>query len=178
MYRVMNNNQQTVHQVPRNYPPCVLEWRANRNRVNMALSVGFYDGKSLSNTLKLNMRYNKLISNLWFYRRDNYMRDRFLDNMRRIGQSCSSKSRSGEHWLDHHALESIRWSGRYCNGDQWLRLRSRFDLGDGIGTSFSCCETHVLGTTQKQLTAYKKARSACLVHVFHLLNNKDISYMN
>ncbi|EFN63513.1 Myosin-XV [Camponotus floridanus] len=46
MYRVMNNNQQTVHQVPRNYPPCVLEWRANRNRVNMALSVGFYDGET------------------------------------------------------------------------------------------------------------------------------------
>lgn len=43
----MNNNQQTVHQVPRNYPPCVLEWRANRNRVNIALNVGFYDGKLL-----------------------------------------------------------------------------------------------------------------------------------
>ncbi|XP_012225060.2 unconventional myosin-XV isoform X1 [Linepithema humile] len=46
MYRIMNNNHQTVHQVPRNYPPCVLEWRANRNRVNMALSVGFYDGET------------------------------------------------------------------------------------------------------------------------------------
>ncbi|KMQ93138.1 unconventional myosin-xv isoform x1, partial [Lasius niger] len=45
-YRVLNNNQQTVHQVPRNYPPCVLEWRANRNRVNMALGVGFYDGET------------------------------------------------------------------------------------------------------------------------------------
>lgn len=47
VYRVMNNNQQTVYQVPRNYPPCVLEWRANRNRINMALTVGFYDGESL-----------------------------------------------------------------------------------------------------------------------------------
>ncbi|KAG7210137.1 hypothetical protein KM043_011699 [Ampulex compressa] len=46
MFRVMNNNQQTVHHVPRNYPPCVLEWRANRNRVNMALNVGFYDGET------------------------------------------------------------------------------------------------------------------------------------
>ncbi|XP_077262617.1 unconventional myosin 10A [Temnothorax americanus] len=46
VYRMMNNNQQTVHQVPRNYPPCVLEWRANRNRVNMALNVGFYDGET------------------------------------------------------------------------------------------------------------------------------------
>ncbi|XP_018402219.1 PREDICTED: unconventional myosin-XV [Cyphomyrmex costatus] len=46
IYRMMINNQQTVHQVPRNYPPCVLEWRANRNRVNMALSVGFYDGET------------------------------------------------------------------------------------------------------------------------------------
>ncbi|XP_014481805.1 PREDICTED: unconventional myosin-XV isoform X1 [Dinoponera quadriceps] len=46
VYRVMNNNQQTVHQVPRNYPPCVLEWRANRNRVNLALNVGFYDGET------------------------------------------------------------------------------------------------------------------------------------
>lgn len=128
MYRVMNNNQQTVHQVPRNYPPCVLEWRANRNRVNMALSVGFYDGKSLSNMLKLNAWYNKLINNLSFYRRDNYMRDRFLDDVRRISQSCSSKSWSREHWLDYYTLESVRWSGRYSNGDQWLRLHSRFDL--------------------------------------------------
>ncbi|XP_020280008.1 unconventional myosin-XV isoform X2 [Pseudomyrmex gracilis] len=46
VYRVMNNNQQTVYQVPRNYPPCVLEWRANRNRINMALNVGFYDGET------------------------------------------------------------------------------------------------------------------------------------
>lgn len=81
VYRVMNNNQQTVHQVPRNYPPCVLEWRANRNRVNMALGVGFYDGKSFKNALKLNARYDKLIDNLFFYRRDSYMRDRFLDDV-------------------------------------------------------------------------------------------------
>ncbi|KYN10968.1 Myosin-XV [Trachymyrmex cornetzi] len=46
VHRMMINNQQTVHQVPRNYPPCVLEWRANRNRVNMALNVGFYDGET------------------------------------------------------------------------------------------------------------------------------------
>ncbi|XP_029046871.1 unconventional myosin-XV isoform X2 [Osmia bicornis bicornis] len=45
IFRIMSNNQQIVHHVPRNYPPCVLEWRANRNRVNMALSVGFYDGE-------------------------------------------------------------------------------------------------------------------------------------
>ncbi|XP_066584309.1 unconventional myosin-XV [Prorops nasuta] len=44
--RIMSNNQQTFHSVPRNYPPCVLEWRANRNRVNMALTVGFYDGET------------------------------------------------------------------------------------------------------------------------------------
>ncbi|XP_024944481.1 uncharacterized protein LOC107271471 isoform X3 [Cephus cinctus] len=46
--RVMNNNQPTIYQVPRNYPPCVLEWRANRNRVNMALAVGFYDGETIT----------------------------------------------------------------------------------------------------------------------------------
>ncbi|XP_018313716.1 unconventional myosin-XV isoform X1 [Mycetomoellerius zeteki] len=46
VHHMMINNQQTVHQVPRNYPPCVLEWRANRNRVNMALNVGFYDGET------------------------------------------------------------------------------------------------------------------------------------
>ncbi|EGI59287.1 Myosin-XV, partial [Acromyrmex echinatior] len=46
VHRMMINNQQTVHQVSRNYPPCVLEWRANRNRVNMALNVGFYDGET------------------------------------------------------------------------------------------------------------------------------------
>ncbi|KAK0170258.1 hypothetical protein PV328_010838 [Microctonus aethiopoides] len=44
--RIMNNNQLSTHHVPRNYPPCVLEWRANRNRVNMALTVGFYDGET------------------------------------------------------------------------------------------------------------------------------------
>ncbi|XP_044008895.1 unconventional myosin-XV [Aphidius gifuensis] len=44
--RIMNNNQLSWHHVPRNYPPCVLEWRANRNRVNMALNVGFYDGET------------------------------------------------------------------------------------------------------------------------------------
>ncbi|XP_016845570.1 unconventional myosin-XV isoform X2 [Nasonia vitripennis] len=43
---VNSNNQTTVQQVPRNYPPSVLEWRANRNRVNMALTVGFYDGET------------------------------------------------------------------------------------------------------------------------------------
>ncbi|XP_076764901.1 unconventional myosin-XV-like [Xylocopa sonorina] len=48
IFRVTNNNQQVVHHVPRNYPPCVLEWRANRNRVNMALSVGFYDGETVT----------------------------------------------------------------------------------------------------------------------------------
>ncbi|XP_076621995.1 unconventional myosin 10A isoform X4 [Colletes latitarsis] len=48
IFRIMNNNQQIVHHVPRNYPPCVLEWRANRNRVNMALSVGFYDGETIT----------------------------------------------------------------------------------------------------------------------------------
>ncbi|XP_018045561.1 PREDICTED: unconventional myosin-XV isoform X1 [Atta colombica] len=46
VHHMMINNQQTVHLVPRNYPPCVLEWRANRNRVNMALNVGFYDGET------------------------------------------------------------------------------------------------------------------------------------
>ncbi|XP_076234476.1 unconventional myosin 10A [Calliopsis andreniformis] len=51
MFRIMNNNQQIVHHVPRNYPPCVLEWRANRNRVNMALSVGFYDGETVTCTV-------------------------------------------------------------------------------------------------------------------------------
>lgn len=45
IFRIMSNNQQIVHHIPRNYPPCVLEWRANRNRVHMALGVGFYDGK-------------------------------------------------------------------------------------------------------------------------------------
>ncbi|XP_023288541.1 unconventional myosin-XV [Orussus abietinus] len=45
LFKVTSNGQQTSYQVPRNYPPCVLEWRANRNRVNMALSVGFYDGE-------------------------------------------------------------------------------------------------------------------------------------
>ncbi|XP_074098878.1 unconventional myosin 10A [Cotesia typhae] len=44
--RIMNNNQLTAHHVPRSYPPCVLEWRANRNRVNMALNVRFYDGET------------------------------------------------------------------------------------------------------------------------------------
>ncbi|XP_046586212.1 unconventional myosin-XV isoform X1 [Neodiprion lecontei] len=44
--RMTNNNQSATYQVARNYPPCVLEWRANRNRVNMALSVGFYDGET------------------------------------------------------------------------------------------------------------------------------------
>ncbi|XP_048509561.1 uncharacterized protein LOC105693576 isoform X2 [Athalia rosae] len=44
--RITNNNQSTSYQVARNYPPCVLEWRANRNRVNMALCVGFYDGET------------------------------------------------------------------------------------------------------------------------------------
>ncbi|XP_076680726.1 unconventional myosin 10A isoform X1 [Andrena cerasifolii] len=48
IFRIMSNNQQIVHHVPRNYPPCVLEWRANRNRVNMALSVGFYDGETVT----------------------------------------------------------------------------------------------------------------------------------
>nr|XP_050849060.1 unconventional myosin-XV isoform X2 [Vespula vulgaris] len=46
VFRIMSNNQQIVQHVPRNYPPCVLEWRANRNRVNMALNVGFYDGET------------------------------------------------------------------------------------------------------------------------------------
>lgn len=87
---MMNNNQQTVHQVPRNYPPCVLEWRANRNRVNMALSVGFYDGKSRSrihkNKVRCHMKTSEIvIDNFSFYRRDNYMRDGFLDDVRRIG---------------------------------------------------------------------------------------------
>ncbi|XP_033197728.1 unconventional myosin 10A isoform X1 [Bombus vancouverensis nearcticus] len=48
IFRIMSNNQQIVQHVPRNYPPCVLEWRANRNRVNMALSVGFYDGETVT----------------------------------------------------------------------------------------------------------------------------------
>ncbi|KZC05600.1 Unconventional myosin-XV [Dufourea novaeangliae] len=48
IFRIMSTNQQIVHHVPRNYPPCVLEWRANRNRVNMALSVGFYDGETVT----------------------------------------------------------------------------------------------------------------------------------
>ncbi|XP_058797715.1 unconventional myosin-XV [Phymastichus coffea] len=39
-------SQTPVQQVPRNYPPSVLEWRANRNRVNMALTVAFYDGET------------------------------------------------------------------------------------------------------------------------------------
>ncbi|XP_026670463.1 unconventional myosin-XV [Ceratina calcarata] len=51
IYRIMNSNQQIVHHIPRNYPPCVLEWRANRNRVNMALSVGFYDGETVTCTV-------------------------------------------------------------------------------------------------------------------------------
>lgn len=42
--RIMNNNQLSSHHISRNYPPSVLEWRANRNRVNMALNVSFYDG--------------------------------------------------------------------------------------------------------------------------------------
>ncbi|KAI4498543.1 hypothetical protein M0802_006249 [Mischocyttarus mexicanus] len=46
VFRMTSNNQQIVQHVPRNYPPCVLEWRANRNRVNMALNVGFYDGET------------------------------------------------------------------------------------------------------------------------------------
>ncbi|XP_043281933.1 unconventional myosin-XV isoform X2 [Venturia canescens] len=46
VHRIMNNNQPSNHHVPRTYPPCVLEWRANRNRVNMALTVGFYDGET------------------------------------------------------------------------------------------------------------------------------------
>ncbi|XP_011310328.1 unconventional myosin-XV [Fopius arisanus] len=46
LLKIMNNNQLSLHNIPRNYPPCVLEWRANRNRVNMALNVGFYDGET------------------------------------------------------------------------------------------------------------------------------------
>jgi hypothetical protein len=34
-------------QLARNYPPCLLEWRANRKRVNMALQIYFADGKFL-----------------------------------------------------------------------------------------------------------------------------------
>ncbi|GLH06473.1 Unconventional myosin IC [Gryllus bimaculatus] len=33
-------------QVARTYPPCLLEWRSNRKRVNMALPVHFYDGET------------------------------------------------------------------------------------------------------------------------------------
>jgi len=34
-------------QLARNYPPCLLEWRANRKRVNMALQIYFADGECL-----------------------------------------------------------------------------------------------------------------------------------
>jgi hypothetical protein len=34
-------------QLARNYPPCLLEWRANRKRVNMALQIYFADGQFL-----------------------------------------------------------------------------------------------------------------------------------
>ncbi|XP_046399408.1 unconventional myosin-XV isoform X2 [Ischnura elegans] len=34
------------HQLARTYPPCMLEWRANRKRVNMALQVHFADDES------------------------------------------------------------------------------------------------------------------------------------
>jgi len=34
-------------QLARNYPPCLLEWRANRKRVNMALQIYFADGEHL-----------------------------------------------------------------------------------------------------------------------------------
>ncbi|KAJ8681733.1 hypothetical protein QAD02_017525 [Eretmocerus hayati] len=46
LLKLTSNNQTPVQHVPRNYPPSVLEWRANRNRVNMALTVGFYDGET------------------------------------------------------------------------------------------------------------------------------------
>ncbi|XP_043471659.1 unconventional myosin-XV [Leptopilina heterotoma] len=46
LLRATSNGQTTIQHVPRNYPPSVLEWRANRNRVNMALTVGFYDGET------------------------------------------------------------------------------------------------------------------------------------
>lgn len=45
------------------------------------------------------------------------MRDRFLDDVRRVGESRDSKSRSGERRLDYHALESIGRSRRYRDGD-------------------------------------------------------------
>lgn len=45
LLRATNSSQSFGQFLPRNYPPCVLEWRANRNRVNMALAVGFYDGE-------------------------------------------------------------------------------------------------------------------------------------
>ncbi|XP_021936981.1 unconventional myosin-XV-like isoform X4 [Zootermopsis nevadensis] len=35
-------------QLARNYPPCLLEWRANRKRVNMALQIYFADGEMVS----------------------------------------------------------------------------------------------------------------------------------
>nr|CAD7393755.1 unnamed protein product [Timema cristinae] len=35
----------------RNYPPCLLEWRANRKRVNMALNVQCADGETLTTTV-------------------------------------------------------------------------------------------------------------------------------
>jgi myosin-15 len=34
-------------QLARNYPPCLLEWRSNRKRVNIALQIYFADGEYL-----------------------------------------------------------------------------------------------------------------------------------
>lgn len=56
--KVKNNNQLVDYNVPRNYPPCVLEWRANRNRVNMALNVGFYDGQCTCTILYVLASFN------------------------------------------------------------------------------------------------------------------------
>ncbi|XP_023316209.1 unconventional myosin-XV isoform X2 [Trichogramma pretiosum] len=46
LIKVISGNQTLCSHIPRNYPPSVLEWRANRTRVNMALTVGFYNGEN------------------------------------------------------------------------------------------------------------------------------------